>query len=155
MDGGTGKACVSDLLRTPNVLAKSEWQTAKSVFMRVFSGVILGYLFFELLWYALFQVTNTDMHAPASISFEAGAVIFGLLFAIAAGFLASFIGGRQHCNAACVAAGLVAVTAVAVMIRKGPAWPQLAALLFMSPGMAVGGYTYVLRRRAQAGDETK
>ena len=123
--------------------------------MRVFSGIVLGYLLFELLWYAMFQVTNTDMHAPASIPFEAGAVIFGLLFALAAGFLASFLGGRPHFIAAWVAGGLVALTAIVVMIRKGPAWPQAAALLFMSPGVVVGGYTYVLRRRMQSDSETK
>ena len=123
--------------------------------MRVFSGAVLGYLVFELLWYLLFQVTNTDMHAPASISFEAGAVIFGLLFGIAAGFLASFIGGRPHFIAAWIAGALVALTAIVAMIRKGPAWPQIAALVFMSPGVVVGGYTYVLRRRAQADSETK
>ena len=123
--------------------------------MRVFSGIVFGYLFFELLWRLLFWVTNTDRHAPASISFEAGAVIFGLLFALSAGFLASFIGGRPHFTAAWIAGALVALTAILVMIHKGPAWPQVAALLFMSPGVVVGGYTYVLRRRTQADSESK
>jgi len=131
--------------------AKSEQRQANSVFMRVFSGIIFGYLFFELLWYAMFQVTNTDMHAPASISFQAGAVIFGLLFALAAGFLASFIGGRPHFIAAWIAGALVALTAIVVMIRKGPAWPQVVALLFMSPGIVIGGYSYALRRRNAGG----
>lgn len=71
--------------------------------MRVFSGVVLGYLLFELLWYLLFRVTNTDPHAPASISFQIGAVVFGSMFALAAGFLASFVGGRPHFIAAWVA----------------------------------------------------
>ncbi len=123
--------------------------------MRVFSGIVFGYLFFELLWRLLFGVTNTDMHAPASISFEAGAIAFGLILAIAAGFLASFIGGRPHFIAAWIAGALVALTAIVVMVRKGPAWPQVVALLFMSPGIVVGGYTYVLRRRTQADGESK
>jgi fructose-specific phosphotransferase system IIC component len=123
--------------------------------MRVFSGIVFGYLFFELLWRLLFSVTNTDRHAPASISFEAGAVAFGLIFAVTAGFLASFIGGRPHFIAAWIAGALVALTSIAVMIHKGPAWPQIAALLFMSPGVVVGGYTYVLRRRTQTDSETK
>lgn len=123
--------------------------------MRVFSGIVFGYLFFELLWRLLFSVTNTDRHAPASISFEAGAIAFGLIFAVTAGFLASFIGGRPHFIAAWIAGSLVALTSIAVMIHKGPAWPQIAALLFMSPGVVVGGYTYVLRRRTQTDSETK
>ncbi|MGA7459653.1 MAG: hypothetical protein WBW69_05475, partial [Candidatus Korobacteraceae bacterium] len=42
-----------------NAERSGEERMANSVFMRVFSGIILGYLFFELLWWTLFQVTNT------------------------------------------------------------------------------------------------
>lgn len=117
--------------------------------MRVASGVILGYLLFELLWFALFRVTNTDPHAPASISFEAGAVVFGLLFALSAGYLASFIGGRPDFVAAWIVGGLIALSAVVMMIRKGAAWPQVAALLFMAPAVVTGGWSYVIGRRAK------
>ena len=123
--------------------------------MRVFSGVVLGYLLFEGLWYLLFAVTNTDLHAPASISFQVGAVAFGLLFALAAGLLASFIGGRPHFIAAWIVGVLVALTAVLMMFRKGMAWPQMTALFFMAPAVVVGGYTYVLRRRMRAGGESR
>ncbi len=121
--------------------------------MRVFSGVILGYLLFELLWFAVFRVTNTDPHAPASISFQLGAVVCGLLFALLAGYLASFIGGRPHFVAAWIAGGLIALTAVIIMIRYGAAWPQLAALLFMAPAAVIGGWSYRLRNRAKADTE--
>ena len=120
--------------------------------MRVFSGVVLGYV---LLEYLLFRVTNTDPHAPASISFQSGAVVFGGMFALAAGFLASFVGGRPHFMPAWVAGALVVVTAVVMMFRKGTAWPQMTALFFMAPAVVVGGYTYALRRRTPAGGETK
>ncbi len=116
--------------------------------MRVFSGIVLGYLLFELLWFALFRVTNTDPHAPASISFQLGAVVFGLLFALLAGYVASFIGGRAHFTAAWMGGALVALTAVVIMIRDGVAWTQVVALLFMAPAIVVGGWSYVLRRRA-------
>jgi fructose-specific phosphotransferase system IIC component len=115
--------------------------------MRVFSGIVLGFLMFELLWRLLFRVTNTDPYVPASISFEAGAVAFGIMFALLAGFVASFIGGRPHFIAAWMVGGLIAVTAVVVMIHRGPAWPQISALLFMAPAAVVGGYSYVLSRR--------
>ncbi len=118
--------------------------------MRVFSGVVFGYLLFELLWFALFRLTNTDPHAPASISFQAGAVVFGLLFALSAGYLASFIGGRPHFIAAWIAGALIALTAMVVMIRKGVAWPQVAALLFMAPATVIGGYSYVVGRRTKS-----
>lgn len=117
--------------------------------MRVFSGVVFGYLAFELLWFGVFRVTNTDPHAPASISFEFGAIVCGLLFALSAGYLASFIGGRPHFIAAWIVGGLVAMSAIVMMIRKGPAWPQLAALLFMAPAAVLGGRSYVIGRRAR------
>ncbi len=119
--------------------------------MRVFSGVVFGYLLFELLWFALFHVTNTDPHAPASISFQVGAIVFGLLFALAAGYLASFIGGRPDFIAAWCVGALIALSAVVMMIRKGVAWPQVAALLFMAPGTVIGGYSYVVGRRTKSG----
>jgi hypothetical protein len=116
-------------------------------FMRVFSGAVLGFLLFELLWRGVFVVTNTDLHAPASIGFQAGAAIFGLLFALSAGYLAAVIGGKPHFNAAWMVAALVVVTAIVVMVRKGVAWPQVMALLFMAPAVVVGGWSYVIRRR--------
>jgi fructose-specific phosphotransferase system IIC component len=123
--------------------------------VRVFSGVVFGYLFFELLWFALFHVTNTDPHAPASISFQLGAVIFGLLFALTAGFLASFIGGRPNFIAAWIVGGLIALSAVVIMIRYGVAWPQLAALLFMAPAAIIGGWSYRLRNRANTNPDSQ
>jgi hypothetical protein len=118
--------------------------------MRVFSGVILGYLLFELLWLGLFRVTNTDRHAPASISFQAGAVVLGLLFALLAGYFAGFLGGRSHFIAAWIVGALIALSAIVVMIRQGVAWPQMVALLFMSPATVIGGYSYVVGRRAKS-----
>jgi fructose-specific phosphotransferase system IIC component len=118
--------------------------------MRVFSGVVLGYLLFEFLWRGLFHVTETDPHAPASISFEFGAVVCGLLFALLAGYVASFIGGRPHFIAAWIAGGLVALTAIVIMSQKVVAWPQMMELIFMTPAVVVGGWTYVLRGRAKA-----
>jgi hypothetical protein len=116
--------------------------------MRVFSGVALGYLLFRLLWFAVFRVTNTDPHARASISFETVAIVFGLLFALLAGYLASFIGGRPHFVAAWIVGTLIALGAIVTMVRYGIAWPQMAALLFMAPAAVVGGWSYVLRTRA-------
>jgi uncharacterized oligopeptide transporter (OPT) family protein len=123
--------------------------------VRVVSGMILGYLLFELLWFGLFRVTNTDSHAPGSISFELGAIVFGFLFALLAGYVASFIGGRPHFVAAWIVGALVAISAIVTMFRKGIAWPQVAGLLFMAPAVVVGGWSYVLRRRAKDNENTK
>ena len=98
---------------------RSEERMANGVFMRVFSGVSLRISALRVVVAGVFQVTDTDPHAPASISFQFGAVAFGMLFALLAGYLASFIGGRPHFIAAWIAGGLVALTAIVVMIRKG------------------------------------
>jgi uncharacterized oligopeptide transporter (OPT) family protein len=121
--------------------------------MRVFSGVVLGYLLFELLWRGLFQVTNTDPHVPATISFEFVAIVFGLLLGLLAGYIASFIGGRPNFMAAWGVGGLVALTAIVTMIARTVAWPQLTELFFMAPAIVIGGRTYVLRGRARAGKQ--
>jgi hypothetical protein len=115
--------------------------------MRVFSGVVLGYLLFEFLWIGMFGVTNTDPHAPANIAFELGTIVCGLLFAGVAGHFASFIGGRPHFIAAKMVGVLVALTAIVTMIRKVVAWPQVFELLFMAPMVVAGGWSYVIRRR--------
>ncbi len=123
--------------------------------MRVFSGVVFGYLFFRLLWWGLFRVTNTDPHAPASISFQAVSIAFGLLFALAAGYIASFIGGKPHFIAAWFVGALIAVGALFVMFRDGISWAPAITLLFMAPAAVIGGWTYVLRRRepSQTGND--
>jgi fructose-specific phosphotransferase system IIC component len=121
--------------------------------MRVFSGAVLGFLLFGLFWRGMFVVTNTDPHAPAGLIFEFCVIVFGLLFALLSGYLASFIGGRPHFVAAWIVGALIAVTALSVMFLQGIAWPQMASLLFMAPGAVVGGWTYVLRQRTGGGGD--
>lgn len=117
--------------------------------MRVFSGAVLGYLLFAVMTFLLFRVTNTDPHAPASISFEICAIVFGLLVALLAGYLASFIGGRPHYIAAWIVGGLVAIGSVVWIARTVVAWPQVTALLFMAPAAVLGGRAYAIRRRSR------
>ncbi len=113
--------------------------------MRVVSGVILGYVVFGLSAFALFRITNHDPHAPASLAFEIGSVVYGVLFALLAGWIASFIGGRPNLLAAWIVAAIVAVGAVASMIMVGVGWSPLAALLLMAPAVVIGGWLYRLR----------
>ncbi len=120
--------------------------------MRVFSGAVLGYLLFAGSAFLLFRITNTDPHAPAGISFEACAIVYGMLFALLAGYVASFIGGRPHFVAAWIVGALIALGAIISMVLTVVAWSQMAALLFMAPAAVVGGWTYVLRNRAQPRD---
>ena len=117
--------------------------------MRVFSGAVLGYLLFALLWRGIFAVTNTDPHAPSSILFQFGVVVFGLLFALLSGFIASFIGGQPHFIAAWIVGVLIVLTAIVVVVAKGYSWVQGVAVFFMAPAAVVGGWSHVLRQRAR------
>ncbi len=95
MHAGAGRA-------PPHQRARQGGRAVSGAVMRVFSGVVLGYLLFELLWFALFRVTNTDPHAPASISFDSAWRSSDCCSRCSAGYLASFIGGRPHFVAAWV-----------------------------------------------------
>jgi fructose-specific phosphotransferase system IIC component len=117
--------------------------------MRVFSGAVLGYLLFAIAYYLLFHVTNTDPHAAASITFELVAVIYGLLFALLAGYIASFIGGRPHFVAAWIVGALIALAEIISMIRFGIGWVQMLALVLMGPAAVLGGWSYVLQQRGR------
>jgi hypothetical protein len=115
------------------------------VLMRVVSGVILGYLVFALSAFGLFRITHHNPHAPASITFEVGAIVYGVLFAILAGLIASFIGGRPSMLAAKCVAVIVALGAVISMASTVVSWSAMAALLLMAPAVLLGGWMYRLR----------
>jgi hypothetical protein len=113
--------------------------------MRVVSGVILGYLIFAGSAFLLFRITGHDPHVPASISFEIGAIAFGVLFAALAGFIASFIGGRRDMLAAKCVAVILALVAIVSMIATVVSWSQVWAVLVMAPAVLLGGWMYRIK----------
>jgi|SRR5579862_1055350 len=113
--------------------------------MRVASGVILGYMVFAGSAFLLFHLTHHDPHAPASISFEAATIVYGILFALLAGYIASFIGGRPDALAAKLTAAVLMVGAIVSMIMTHVSWSQVAAVLLMAPSVLIGGRLYVMR----------
>jgi hypothetical protein len=113
--------------------------------MRFASGVILGYLVFAGSAFLLFHITQHDPHAPASISFEIGAIGFGVLFAVLGGFVASFIGGRRDMLAAKCVAVIVALGAIVSMIATVVSWSQVWAVLAMAPAVLLGGWIYRIK----------
>lgn len=113
--------------------------------MRFVSGVILGYLIFAGSAFLLFRITGHDPHAPASISFEIGAIVFGVLFAVLAGFIASFIGGRRDMLAAKCVAIILALGAILSMIATVVSWSQIWAVIAMAPAVLLGGWMYRIK----------
>ena len=119
--------------------------------MRVFSGAVLGFLLFVGLRLLLFQITQINPHAPASISFQLGTIVFGILFGALAGYIASFIGGRPNYIAAWIVGALIAIGSIIWMAMTAVAWMQVTALLLMAPAAVVGGRAYAIRRRSREG----
>ena len=117
--------------------------------MRVFTGVVLGYMVFAGSAFLLFRVTGHNPHVRASISFEISCVVYGMLFAWLAGYIAGFIGGRPDAMAAWIVGAVIALGAIVSMVTTVVSWSQITALLFMAPMAVAGGGTYVLRTRRQ------
>lgn len=108
--------------------------------LRTISGIILGYLLFALSAVVLFRVTRHDPHVPATIAFEVSAIVYGMLFALAAGYLGTWLAGRRDLLVAWIIAVIMAAGAVASMVAKGIGWSPMTALLFMVPAEVIGGY---------------
>jgi hypothetical protein len=120
--------------------------------LRLISGVILGYLVFALSALALFRLTNHPPHEPASIAFMAVSVVYGILFAVLAGWVAAGIAGRRDLLAAKIVAVILALGAVVSMnsiTNTGFPWTQVSALFLMAPAVVLGGMLN-LRRKASA-----
>jgi hypothetical protein len=109
---------------------------ARSVF-----AVIAGYLVFGLSAVLLFQVIGIDPHAEASLGFKIFSILWGIAFALGAGFFAARLSPARPLLHASVVAGLVAVAAsVSLVGASGAKWSQLAALLLMTPSVVLGGW---------------
>jgi hypothetical protein len=110
--------------------------------LRSIAAVAAGYIVFAASAALLFQLSGTDPHAPASLGFKVGSIIWGSVVALIAGWLTGRIAGRRQAAHAAVLASLIALGAlVSLILRTGhdSIWSQLAALVFLVPAAWVGG----------------
>jgi hypothetical protein len=110
-------------------------------------AVIAGYLVFAVSALLLFRLSGRDPHAPAEIGFVIVTVVYGMLFATLAGFLAALLGKRFEMEHALAVASLIAALGAASLlasVKSGAIWSQLAAILIIAPCAMLGGY---LRQR--------
>lgn len=113
-------------------------------------GVLAGYIIFAGSALLLFFISRHDPHAPASLPFLIFSVVYGMVFALLAGYLAAAIAGRGGMLYAMgVAIAIAAGALVSLMARpgKGAIWSQLAALLLMAPASVLGGYVRTRQRQ--------
>jgi hypothetical protein len=108
--------------------------------IRSIAAVVAGYFVFAVSAALLFQLSGVDPHGASTAGFKIGSVIWGVLFALIAGWLTARIAVRRPATHATVLAGLIALGALISLVLSGGAiWSQVAALVFMAPAAWVGG----------------
>lgn len=115
--------------------------------MKSFLAVLTGYLVFGVSAIFLFAVTGTDPQQEPELGFRIWSTVYGVLFALAGGYSAARIAGKNEvAHAGAVACILVVIATVSLIAQpgQGSLWSQIAALGFMTPATILGG---VLRAR--------
>jgi peptidoglycan/LPS O-acetylase OafA/YrhL len=110
--------------------------------MKSILAVLLGYLVFGVSAVLLFQVAGVDPRQEPDLGFRIWSTLYGVLFALAGGYLAARIAGKREIAHASAVAGIVAVIATISLIVQpghGSLWSQIAALGFMAPAAILGG----------------
>jgi peptidoglycan/LPS O-acetylase OafA/YrhL len=114
--------------------------------MRSFLAILTGYLVFGISPAVLFQLTHADPHQQSGAAFMIGSTIYGVVFAIAAGYTAARIAGKKELVNAGVVAGIIALLAlISIFAQPGlPSyWTQAAAVILMAPAAFLGGWLRV------------
>jgi hypothetical protein len=111
------------------------------LFIRSVAAVVAGYVVFAASAALLFQLSGVDPHAPSSATFKIGSIIWGVVFALVAGWLTARVAARRPGTHAAILAALIAAGALISLLASSSeaTWSQLAALLFMSPAAWLGG----------------
>jgi hypothetical protein len=117
--------------------------------MRVFLGVVTGYMIFVVSTVLLFQFTQQDPHGTPSLAFAIGSVLWGMAFAGMGGFMAARIGHGNSLLPGLLVGAIIAAGAVLSLMKSHhePIWTELSALLLMAPAAFSGG---LLNRRMQS-----
>jgi len=111
--------------------------------LRSVIAVIIGYVIFAALAFAIFRVTGQAPHAEAPLPFMALSTISGMLFALIGGYVAALLAGRYpfaHGVAMAVLLAVGATVSLVSTIGHGAIWSQVAALGLMAPSAVVGGW---------------
>ena len=120
--------------------------------LRGILAIIIGYLLFAGSAVALFALSHQDPHTRAPLKFLVLSVLYGIFFALLAGYLTALIGRVNDLRYVLLLAAIIAVGALVSLFARpgaGAIWSQVAALLLMAPAALVGGHLRLqqLRRR--------
>jgi len=113
-------------------------------------GIVAGYIIFAGSAVLLFLISRHGPHAPASSGFLVFSVVYGIVFAFLAGYVAAAIaglGGMLYAMGVAIAIAAGALVSLIARPGKGAIWSQVAALLLMAPAALVGGYVRTQQRQ--------
>ncbi len=112
--------------------------------MRTLGAVVAGYVIFAASAVLFFQLAGEDPHASGTAVFMTFSVVYGILFASLAGYVAAVIARRADLVAAVLVAVVIALGAVGSLVmtmRSGGAiWTQVTAALILAPSALGGGW---------------
>ncbi len=117
--------------------------------LRHAAAVLLGYVIFAALAAGLFALSHRDPHVPQDRVFVAFALVYGVIAAVLAGYVAGSIGrARPIAPARTLSLAIAAVAIVSMLARPGggAVWSQLATLVLFAPSAVVGGWLRSLKR---------
>ena len=116
--------------------------------LRSVAAVILGYVLFAVSAALLFQLLGANPHAPQSMAFMTGTIVYGIAFAFLGGVIAARAApGRPTLHAGAVSM-LIAAGAIASLLASPSSdatWSQWTALLLMAPAASLA--PILVRRR--------
>jgi hypothetical protein len=118
--------------------------------IRTALAVVLGYVIFAFSAVILFRSAHVDPHAPTEFGFVSFTAVYGLVFAVAGGFIAGRVARRHDVACGIGVAVLIATGATLSLIASPGAharWSQLIALVLCSPAALAGDW---MRRRLEA-----
>ena len=109
--------------------------------LRSIGAIAAGYIIFGVSGALLFQLADQPPHDPAPLGFIIGAIIWGAVFALVAGWLTARIASRRPATHAAILAGLIALGAIVSLIASpaGAKWSQIGAVAVMAPCAWLGG----------------
>ncbi len=121
--------------------------------LRSIVGILAGYVIFAVATVALFGVSGQNPYKGAAPGFLIGSALYGMVVAVAGGYVAEWLAGRQPPRHGAAVGLLIAAGALLTIAGHRPptpGWPQLAVLLLMAPSALIGALLFVRRRRAGA-----
>ena len=117
---------------------------------RTVLGIIAGDIISVGSTLLLFYFARVDPHAPATPRFMALSIVYGIGFALLAGFVAGLISRRPDLVTGLLLACIIAVPAAITFFRseQRTPWTQAAAFFLMAPAALMGDWLRKSRRSA-------